>query len=121
VSELVRIASRCAGRVEVHVLVYTPEPPVPEWTRAGWLRRLTTIPDGHVVNDPGGREAARFGAETSGHVVFYTPDGSLRFRGWITVARGHEGDNRGKETVLSPIAGSRPSTSQHPVYGCPLH
>jgi hypothetical protein len=80
-----------------------------------------TIPGVHVVDAPGGREAASFGAETSGHVVSYTPDGSLRFRGGITVARGHEGDNRGKETVLSLIAGSRPSTEQHPVYGCPLH
>jgi len=102
------------------VLIYTPEPPVPEWTRAGWLRRLTTIPDGHVVDDhrrpgkPRAFRAPRLPAMWT-FTLRTAASGSGAGSPW---ARGHEGDNRGKETVS--FADRRESTEHGATPGLRL-
>ena len=85
-----------------------------------------------VTSDPGGREAHRFGATTSGHVVLYDAGGLLRFSGGITPARGHQGDSPGKRRLLEQLAQSSTregaerrdslGVSQHSssVYGCSI-
>ncbi|HZW35053.1 MAG TPA: hypothetical protein VFF52_30290 [Isosphaeraceae bacterium] len=121
VSELAQVLSRCAGLVEVYVLVFTPGGPEPSWRPPDFLSRLGTLPGVHLLDDPGGIEAARFGAATSGHVALYGPDGRLRFHGGITGARGHEGNNGGRRAVLGAIANSSTcSPQQSLVFGCPL-
>jgi hypothetical protein len=72
------------------------------------------------VLDPGGAEARRFGAETSGHVVVYDAAGELRYSGGITGSRGHAGDNIGRRTALAVLAGDRARDVTHTVFGCGL-
>ena len=80
-----------------------------------------TVPFVHLIDDPAGREANRFGARTSGLVALYGHDGRLLFRGGITVSRGHEGDNEGRRALLDLIQGNRSSCPrQTPVFGCPI-
>ena len=65
-------------------------------------------------------EAARFGAFTSGQVLYYDADGVLRFSGGITSARGHEGDNSARDLLENIIRGSSTGDGRARVYGCPL-
>jgi hypothetical protein len=121
VAELARVLAACEGRVEVFVLILAPQHGVTPWVRADWLSRLGTISGVHLFDDPGGLEADRFGARTSGHVALYAPEGHLLFHGGITIARGHEGDNAGREAALALISGGRPAgPAATPVFGCPL-
>jgi hypothetical protein len=78
------------------------------------------MPDVHLIEDPGGCEAARFGAQTSGDVLLYGADARLLFRGGITPGRGHVGDNPGWDAIIRLISGGSTSLSEAPVFGCPL-
>jgi hypothetical protein len=101
--------------------MFVPEGAGHGWVAPDYLRRLATMPGVHLMDDPGGEEAARFGAETSGLVALYAEDGRLLFRGGITSARGHEGDNQGRRALLGLIRGRRSSLSRAtPVYGCAI-
>jgi hypothetical protein len=120
-SELVQVLTQAAGRVEAFILVFSPERPKPTWVLPDRLRRLETIPGVHLIDDPGGVEAARFAALTSGYVALFAPGGRLLFHGGITRARGHEGNNAGRQALLDLIReGSTPFPSQAPVFGCPV-
>jgi hypothetical protein len=73
-----------------------------------------------VVWDEGGAEARRFGATTSGHAVLYSPDGRLLFRGGLTGARGHAGDNANLDALAAVLDGAPSPHINVPVFGCPL-
>jgi hypothetical protein len=119
VAELARILAECKGQVAAFVLVYAPARADHEWAPGGSVQRLAGLPNVRLVDDPGGLEAAQFGAQTSGYVVLYGPDGRLLFRGGITGARGHEGDNAGRDAVVALISGGASSGSvKTPVFGC---
>jgi hypothetical protein len=70
--------------------------------------------------DEAGREAARFGATTSGHVLLYDRGGRLRFSGGITASRGHVGDNAGRAALLGLLIHGETERERTPVFGCPL-
>lgn len=78
------------------------------------------IPRTTVAWDKEGEEAKRFGARTSGTVVLYSESGRLLFHGGITAARGHEGANRGAETLLASLLNKNRSFHKFPVFGCAL-
>jgi hypothetical protein len=73
-----------------------------------------------LVDDPQGAEMARFGARTSGDVALFGPDGTLRFRGGITKARGQEGDNVGRCALRTLCRGAQSPVREAPVFGCPI-
>lgn len=82
------------------------------------LERARAIAGVRVFADVDGKEAARFGAVTSGHVVAYDNDGVRVFSGGITGSRGHEGDNVGAERLVDVIGGGAAAGAH--VYGCGL-
>ncbi len=84
------------------------------WDRAAALHGVT------VWTDEDGAEGQRFGAATSGHAVLYGPDGGLLFRGGITGARGHIGDNDGREAVIAHVLKMATAPSRTDVFGCPI-
>lgn len=121
VAELTRVLTQCTGQVEVYVLIFLPERAGHGWRLTDGLRGLGTMPGVHLIDDPGGEEAARFGAQTSGLVALYAQDRRLLFRGGITGARGHEGDNGGRRALLGLIQDHSSSFRREtPVFGCPL-
>ena len=73
-----------------------------------------------VVRDDEGLEAERFGASTSGQTVVYDSEGELLFTGGITGARGHAGDNLGRESVLELLNRGKAERSWTSVFGCRL-
>lgn len=109
--ELAELATKAGHRASIHVVFDSPGD---AWELAGQVAGATRI------LDPLGREAARFGAKTSGHVVVYDPAGMQRYAGGITGSRGHIGDNIGRRTIEEMLAGSADGKLGYPVFGCAL-
>lgn len=111
--ELERALARADGVFDPHVIFSGP----PEDARS--LHALARGIPGVVVLDDDG-EPKRFGVETSGQVLVYSPDGALVFRGGITPARGHEGESKGGRALLAVASGGDASASSSDVFGCAL-
>jgi hypothetical protein len=122
-SELLALMTMTAGKVKAYVLFVRPPGVARGWERTGLWRQAAAIPAVTVISDEGGREAARFGAATSGQTMLYDCRGALEFSGGITAARGHCGDNAGSIAIAALLSGAKDSASARartPVYGCPL-
>jgi hypothetical protein len=52
--------------------------------------------------------------------LLYDTAGRLLFSGGITAARGHSGDNAGREAIVALLAGAPTDRTQTPVFGCKL-
>lgn len=73
----------------------------------------TRTDDAHI-------EAARFGAKTSGFIVFYDAARQLRFRGGITSERSGEQSNAFEHLLVEAIHGAEVPLIDAPVFGCPF-
>lgn len=78
------------------------------------------LPGVAVSIDENGREAQLFGATTSGSTLLFDPAGRQLFHGGITAARGHAGDNPGRNAIAAAVEGVEPQTRVTPVFGCSL-
>jgi hypothetical protein len=87
----------------------------------GELDELAQRAGVRTVEDPGGREATRFGADTSGATLLYDAAGRLAFAGGLTMSRGHEGNSFGEERIVALLTGTTPDRNDSPVFGCPIH
>jgi len=120
VDELARLVAR-AGRQIDFVAVFVRPAGYPEgWERTRLWESAARIPNVRCVVDPGGRDARRFGAATSGYTLLYDAEGALVFRGGITAARGHEGNNAGERAIVSWFRGGTADPTETPAFGCPL-
>lgn len=120
VGELDRLMAHMHGTTEATVLFVRPPEFSADWAQSDLWRSAGAIPGVKVMMDDGGREAAVFGARTSGQVMLYDADGRLQFSGGITAARGHAGDNAGSDAILACISAEKPLVKHTPVYGCGL-
>ena len=119
VSELSKVISHAPSGLKVIACVVKPPGAPGDWAESDLVWRIKRLPGAQVVIDDG-REAARFGATVSGHVLVYGPDGGLTYCGGITLARGHEGDNLGEDAVIRALGSAEPTRCSGPTYGCPL-
>jgi hypothetical protein len=120
IAELGRIMSRCRDDVTAHVLFLRPGGVEGDWEETDLWRAAAAIPGTRVLADRGGIDAARFGVATSGHVLLYNANGALLYSGGITGARVHEGDNPGRDAVISLLTRGRADRARSAVFGCPL-
>ena len=120
VEELNRLLAQSRGRIAAYVLFFKPRQRPADWTGTGLQRSAAAIPGVTVLEDTDNVLARQFGAETSGYVVLYDPQGRLLFRGGITAGRGHAGDNAGETAIVSLATGRPADSRQTPVYGCSL-
>jgi len=112
-TELAAIASLAGGVGARIVIVFAGDASGSSWDRA------TQIGGALRIVDPGGEEARRFGARTSGHTVVFDGAGILRFSGGITGSRGHAGNNVGRAAVEKLLSGSE-GLHDHAVFGCSM-
>jgi hypothetical protein len=120
IGELATLMRHCRDRVDAHVLFVRPAHMPEEWEKTDLWRSASAIPGVSVQSDAEGVEARHFGAATSGAVVLYDRAGELIFYGGITGARGHFGDNVGRQSVTALLTGERPPRRQTFVFGCAL-
>lgn len=90
------------------------------WSQTNLSGFISKLPNAEVVFDVGGAEALRYGALTSGTVLFYDDSGQLKFHGGITSSRGHEGDAIGSDAIVSLLLSRDATHSEAPVFGCAL-
>lgn len=120
-AEMQTIVAQAARPVAPWVLLLRPAGTGEDWAGASVNELVQRIPNARLLTDSNGVEAARFGAETSGHVVAYDPAGHLLYSGGITGKRGHAGDNVGRRTLLAALNGTAVATAGNPVLGCGFH
>ncbi|HEV7645779.1 MAG TPA: hypothetical protein VGO50_17705 [Pyrinomonadaceae bacterium] len=120
IGELSRLMAKAQGRLKAYVLFIRPEGSPVDWEKTDLWAAAAAIPGVTVLVDDKGEEADRFQAATSGQNLLYSPEGKLLFSGGITLSRGHEGDNAGRDTIISILNGKQPAQNETPVYGCPI-
>jgi hypothetical protein len=119
VAELERLMARHAGELDAYLLLAAPDG-AEDWLRTDVAAAAARIPGAVVLTDPSGREAARFGAITSGQVLVYAADGGLVFSGGITPARGHVGQSLGGEALETWLSTGAVPDPSAPVFGCSM-
>jgi hypothetical protein len=119
VSELARLLSR-HPELDARVLFLRPEGFEEDWERTDLWRTVAEMPRAHSVRDDNGREAARFGATTSGQVLLFDKAGRLQFSGGLTASRGHEGESLGQRRITELLTTGTTDRRDSPVFGCSL-
>lgn len=119
-TELAAIMGTAANDATAVVAFLHPEGASQDWEHTDTWATAGELPRTTRYVDRDGREATRFGARTSGHVVVYDADGTLVFEGGITASRGHPGDNIGRRSVLAHVTHTGTSEHVHDVFGCAL-
>jgi hypothetical protein len=120
VGELAQIMAHMVGKVNAYVLFVKPPGAGADWDDTDLRRSAAAIPGVTVLTDENGVEAARFGAETSGHTLVFDRNGTLVFSGGITASRGHAGENAGQGAVLAALSQESILRNRTPVFGCSL-
>jgi len=120
IGELNRILAQSGDHIAAHVVFFRPADGSADWTNSELRQSAAAIPGVTVQDDTDNSLARKFGAETSGYVLFYNPKGQLLFRGGITGSRGHAGDNAGESAIISLALGKPASVTRTPVFGCSL-
>jgi hypothetical protein len=118
--ELARIIAAARDRVQTTVFFYVPPDSKEDWAHTDLWTSAASIPDVRVTADPDANIARQFGARTSGQTLLYDLHGNLAFSGGITAARGHSGDNDGRDSIVALLLGKTPRRSTTPVFGCGL-
>lgn len=120
IAELGRLMA--AVKADCKVLFLKPEGTAEEWEKTPLWESAARIPGVDVMADIDGRLAEVFGAETSGHVLFYGSEGELKYSGGITDSRGHEGSSTGAAFIKTSFSANDASANRKDglTFGCPL-
>ncbi|HEV7484800.1 MAG TPA: RedB protein [Thermoanaerobaculia bacterium] len=120
VHELAAVINALAPRLVPRIEFVLRTEAIRDWRASALRHDASSIRGAVVIDDDGGWEAARFGAQTSGLVLLYDRSGVLRFHGGITAGRGHEGGNRAEDSLAGILRNPSTAISQTSVYGCSL-
>lgn len=120
--EELKVILKNAPELSTQIVFMIPEEAGNEWLNTRCWQNARSVPNASLFADAGAKEAKVFGVETSGHALLYGPKGDLLFSGGITIARGHAGNNPGRESILAHISGAKSEYKQAstPVFGCSL-
>lgn len=102
------------------VVVTVPPDASPDWLTTRTVERASSLPGATLAMDPEGREAQRFGASTSGTVMWFDAEGDCRYAGGLTASRGHEGENLGRANLERLLRGGPRLAGSVPALGCRL-
>jgi len=119
-SELSEVLARVHTRVNTIILFVKPASTADEWEKTGFWATASSMPGVTVLIDRDGTESQTFNSHTSGQVMLYGANDELLFRGGITIARGHTGDNEGRRILIKLLTGEPTESVETAVFGCPL-
>ena len=108
------------GKLSVVVVFIKPTDASEEWTKTDLRASAEAIPNVRVLIDEDERETKIFNARTSSLTLLYDRRGNLRFDGGITAARGHEGDNAGRQAIFEIVTRETDKTAESLVFGLPF-
>jgi hypothetical protein len=122
VAELERLfgaPSRHARTLHLIIVATIPQSAETTWAQTNLIERCMKLQHASLHVDRGGTEANRFRAQVSGTVMLFDSSGALRYAGGVTMSRGHEGDNAGRDALAQILSGEHCST-WIPAFGCQL-
>jgi hypothetical protein len=119
-AELAEAIARARTQPKTYVLFMAPRQFAEGWAHTDLWHSAARLPGVTVVSDDDGREARKFGAETSGQTLLYDERGQLLFSGGITGARAHAGDNAGRQSLVALLNRKPAPRAGTNVFGCPL-
>jgi len=119
-AELAEVLGRAQHPPKTYVLFLKPSQFFEGWEKTDLWRTAAALPNVTVLRDDDGLEAERFGAVTSGQTMLYDASGELIFSGGITGARGHAGDNAGRQALIALLDRKEPARRATSVFGCSL-
>ena len=120
IGELAEAIARARTPPTTYVLFMAPTSLGDGWENTDLWRTAAGIPGVKVIRDADGREARRFGAETSGQTLLYDERGVLVFNGGITGARAHPGNNVGRQSLVALLNHEPAARRGTNVFGCAL-
>lgn len=120
VAELERILEEEGDKVDTQVLFFESLSMDSAWVEDDLWDLVQDLSGVTVTRDTDGALIRQFGAFTSGQALLYAPEGQLLFKGGITAARGHEGDNKGKQALLSILRQQENESKESFVFGCSI-
>lgn len=121
VDELAGIIARNPGRLEARLLFAQYDGLAGRAEDSDLWKKAAALPGVTLVADRGSEEIHRFDARTSGESRLYDTKGRLRFKGGITLGRGHRGDNPGQSAVCALARNDSGELAvSTPVFGCAL-
>ncbi|MDB6154118.1 MAG: hypothetical protein JWL90_2571 [Chthoniobacteraceae bacterium] len=118
--ELDALLAQNTAPVRVHVVFYDPTKDSEQLPATDLRNVAAAIPGVELHSDGEGSETVRFGADTSGYVVFYDETGKLGFSGGITASRGHAGENPGRSALADQLKKQAVLAASPPVFGCAI-
>jgi hypothetical protein len=104
----------------IHIVFAKPAGAGPGWEKTDIWEKASAVTGARLFVDDGGRETLRFGASASGQVLLFGENGGRLFRGGITRARGHSGENAGASAILAMLDGNEAPLHTSSVFGCSL-
>jgi hypothetical protein len=105
--------------LQLFIVASIPQSADASWSQTSLIERCMKLEGAQLHLDRGGVEATRFGAGVSGTVMLFDAAGVLRYEGGVTISRGHEGDNAGRN-ILARVLGGKQQSGRFPAYGCGL-
>jgi hypothetical protein len=119
-SELEVLLAQSNGLLKTFIVFAKPPGAPEDWSASDLWQTARRISGATTIEDAAATEARRFNVETSGTALLYSRSGGLLFHGGLTRARGHSGDNAGRDALLALAQGTVRKSAQTPVFGCPL-
>jgi len=119
-TELSELLARVHTPAHAIILFVKPASTADDWVRTDIWNTAISLPHVTVVVDRNGTESQTFDSHTSGQVILYGTNDELLFTGGITIARGHTGDNEGRQALIKQLTGQPTESVQTAVFGCPL-
>jgi len=112
--ELDRLLAHVSEPIDAHIVF------VGQDEDTALLQQAMAISGVTIEHDTTGQDAQALGAETSGDVFFYDAQGTLRFHGGLTTARGHEGASPGADAILALVSHQPATVLATAAFGCRL-
>jgi len=121
IAEFARLQSKLSDTPTTHLVLFHPADQNQEWTKGPIRTEATRIDGLRLFYDEAGTFTRDFGVQTSGHILAYSPDGSLAYSGGLTSSRAHEGMSQGAIELLNLLNGKREiRLTEYPVFGCSI-
>ncbi len=121
ITELARLSDELEGHAQLDIVLVRPVGTDAGFEDGTIAERAARIRGARVHVDIDGVEAARFGAHASGTTLLYSHDGTLLFRGGLTISRGHEGRSEAHDRIIGLVKADHRDAhgvAQTPVFGC---
>jgi len=115
-----KIKKSTYSTVKTKIIFFKSGQDTKNWEKGTLWKNVHQLNNVEVIIDSNGGLSKHYQAKTSGETMLFDKKGHRLFDGGITISRGHEGDNPGKEYIYRLVTQEKTNRIDSPVFGCPL-